>query len=194
MDELQSFFDAYGLWLYPALFAYCALKSGALPLFAGIAAANGLLDLRWVAISTLAGGILGDELRFHVARRHGERMMSGRPRLSAALLKARSLMERYGMIYVFMYRYPKGMRTIGALPVGLTDIPWLRFALLNVASASLWALTMVGGGYALGEMIGPLAERNFGYFSVLLLMPLIAWGMYALTRNRRSRAKPWTMP
>lgn len=64
MDELQSFFDAYGLWLYPALFAYCALKSGALPLFAGIAAANGLLDLRWVAISTLAGGILGDEAPF----------------------------------------------------------------------------------------------------------------------------------
>ncbi|MCZ8272617.1 MAG: VTT domain-containing protein [Microcystis sp. LE19-4.1E] len=192
MAEFQSFFQTYGLWLYPALFAYCALKSGALPLFAGIAAANGLLDVHWVAISTLAGGILGDEFRFRMARRYGQRIMMGRPRLAAALGQAQRLMERYGVLYLFLYRYPKGMRTIGAFPVGLTEMPWHRFTLLNIASASLWALLLVGGGYGLGEMIGPLAERNFRLVSAMLLLPLVAWGIFAFVSNRRSGSRTGT--
>ena len=189
MGELRSFVDAYGMWLYPALFVYCLIKSGALPLFAGIGAANGLVDVCWVALATLAGGVVGDELRFWAARHFGERIIVGRPKLGAALAAARRLMERYGMLYLFIYRYPKGMRTIGALPVGLTDMPWHRFALLNVASAGLWALLMVGGGFFLGELIGPLAESSFGFFSVLLLLPVFIGSILIITSRRRSDAE-----
>ena len=36
--------------------------------------------------------------------------------------RAQRLMARYGALYIFLYRYPKGMRTIGALPLDLGDM------------------------------------------------------------------------
>ena len=45
MEGLLELIQEYGLWVYLLLFAYCALKSGALPLFAGYAAQAGALEL-----------------------------------------------------------------------------------------------------------------------------------------------------
>ena len=64
--------------------------------------------------------------------------------------RAADMIEKYGTAYIFLYRYPKGMRTIGALPVGLTNISWLKFTLLNGASALLWTGLLVGAGYSFG--------------------------------------------
>ena len=38
MDGLSDLVREYGTWIYILLFAYCMLKSGSLPLFAGYAA------------------------------------------------------------------------------------------------------------------------------------------------------------
>ena len=43
-------------------FLYCVYKSGLLPLFAGVAAQQGLLEIGSVWMSVLAGGIVADEL------------------------------------------------------------------------------------------------------------------------------------
>ncbi len=37
-------------------------------------------------------------------------------------------------------------QTIGALPAGLSDMPWHKFSLLNVASTAVWAGLLVGAG------------------------------------------------
>ena len=68
MEEFPILLREYGVVIYALLFGYCALKSGWLPLFAGYAAFAGALDLRLVALVVFAGGYLGDELRFAIAR------------------------------------------------------------------------------------------------------------------------------
>lgn len=156
------------------------MKSGALPLFAGYAAQAGALDVSWVAASVFAGGYLGDEARFFAVRRYGVAAIESRPRFANALLKAKKLLDRYGVAYIFLYRYPKGLRTVGALPVGLTDIPWLRFTTLNAASAALWTSILVGSGYLFGETIRYAVSDNWGMFSiallgVFLLLSFIVW-------------------
>jgi hypothetical protein len=120
METVLALVRDYGTAVYVLLFAYCALKSGSLPLFAGYAAQTGALDVATVAAATFAGGYLGDEARFAVARRYGHRLSTGRPRMARLIARGTDLLDRYGLIYLFLYRYPKGMRTIGALPVGLT--------------------------------------------------------------------------
>jgi len=62
----------YGALIYLLLFTYCAVKLGVLPLFAGYAAQIGGVDLLAVIAVTFTGGYLGDEVRFFIARRHGE--------------------------------------------------------------------------------------------------------------------------
>ncbi len=73
MDGLSDLVREYGTWMYILLFAYCMLKSGSLPLFAGYAAQTQALDLSLVLAVTFAGGYLGDEARFFIARRTGMR-------------------------------------------------------------------------------------------------------------------------
>lgn len=174
MEQILAVIQDYGALVYGLLFAYSALKSGTLPLFAGIAAQAGALDVVGVAAAVFVGGYLGDEVRYRVARRHGTRILRHTGRLAASLGRAIALVARYGRWYIFLYRYPKGMRTIGALPLGLGPMRWPEFTMLNGASAALWTLVMVGLGYSFGETISRAAETGFGVASVALLVAFLA--------------------
>ena len=174
MEQTLAVIRDYGALVYGLLFAYSALKSGSLPLFAGIAAQAGALDVVDVAAAAFAGGYLGDEARYWVARRHGPRLLQRKGQLAALLGRATALLGRYGRWYIFLYRYPKGMRTIGAFPLGLGPMRWPEFTMLNCASAALWTLVMVGLGYSFGETISRAAETGFGVASVALLVAFLA--------------------
>ena len=108
MDAFLALLRDYGSLVYLLLFGYCALKSGWLPLFAGYAAHTGALEVLAVAAASFLGGYLGDEIRFAVARRYGIRWLSGSGRLQRLLERARTLADRYGHAYIFIYRYPRG--------------------------------------------------------------------------------------
>ena len=185
MDTVLGLVREYGTLSYVLLFAYCALKSGALPLFAGYAAQAGALDPAVVAASTFAGGYLGDEARFFLARRYGVSSLQSRPRFARGLETTRAMLDRYGAAYIFLYRYPKGMRTIGALPVGLTDISWLRFTVLNASSALLWTALLVGAGCLFGSVIEEAVAENWGLWSVALLGAFVLCMLVAWWRVRR---------
>jgi membrane-associated protein len=183
VSDLLALIAAHGAWIYGGLFAYAALKSGSLPLFAGMAAGAGALDAGLVALAAFSGGYLGDEARFAVARHHGHRLRPASGRWAATYARAVALMQRYGAWYIFLYRYPKGMRTIGAFPVGLGTMPWRRFTALNAASALLWAGLLVGGGYLAGTAIEQAALTGYGTAAVVLL-GLAVGGMVLLWRRQ----------
>lgn len=180
METILNIVRDYGLLSYAILFVYCALKSGSLPLFAGIAAHFGALDLALVATAVFAGGYLGDELRFYLGRKYGVAKISSNARYQRSLKTAKLLLDRYGKAYIFLYRYPKGLRTIGALPVTLTDMQWPEFSLLNFASAITWTFALVGTGYLFGSTLENVIGDNWGIFSIALLalfslMTYLAW-------------------
>ncbi len=182
MEQLLNWIEINQSLVYPLLFGYCALKSGALPLLAGVLVQQGALDLAPVVLATFFGGYLGDEIRFFVARRYGSELFAEKPKWRKYVDRAKAAMERHGAIYIFLYRYPKGMRTIGALPVGLSRMPWLVFTILNALSAALWCGLLVGIGVFLGEQVTQAAESWWGVGSVVLLIVFIVASMIALRR------------
>jgi len=182
LETILSLIREYGALVYLLLFGYCALKSGSLPLFGGYAAQAGALDVSYVALATFAGGYLGDELRFMFVRRYGVGFVESRPKIKALFDKAKKLMEHYGTSYIFLYRYPKGMRTIGALPVGLTKIRWQKFTILNAASALLWTALLVGIGYLFGSVIEEAVDNGWGFASVILLLVFACFTVLAWRR------------
>ncbi|MDO9641146.1 MAG: DedA family protein [Pseudotabrizicola sp.] len=182
MQQLLIWIELNQSLVYLLLFGYCALKSGALPLLAGVLVQQGALDLASVALATFLGGYLGDEIRFFVARRYGGALFVTKPTWREYLDRTKQAMERYGRIYIFLYRYPKGMRTIGAIPVGLSQMPWMEFTILNALSAVLWCGLLVGLGIILGEQLSQVAERWWGVASVVLLMAFIIASIVAFRR------------
>lgn len=189
METILALVREYGTAVYVLLFGYCALKSGSLPLFAGYAAQAGALDVAGVVAASFAGGYLGDEARFALARRYGDDLAKGRPRLARFMENGKRLLAHYGVAYLFLYRYPKGMRTIGALPVGLTDMHWPVFSALNGASAALWAGLLVGAGYIFGQQIERAVASNWAAGSVILLAAFLALTGLAWWRVSRLPAR-----
>jgi membrane protein DedA with SNARE-associated domain len=185
LEATLALIAEYGTLVYLLLFAYCALKSGSLPLFGGYAAQAGALDVGLVATAVFAGGYLGDEVRFAVARRYGAGFLASKPRLSALMDKATAMLNAYGPAYMFLYRYPKGMRTIGALPVGLTTMKWHVFSALNAASALLWTGLLVGAGYYFGALIETAVVAGWGAVSLVLLLVFI--GVTVVAWNKLAR-------
>jgi membrane protein DedA with SNARE-associated domain len=150
-----------------------------------LAVQAGALDLAPVIVATFLGGYLGDEARFAVARKYGAPRFTNWPRLSTLMVAASQLAERYGPLYIFLYRYPKGMRTIGALPVGLGHMKWPFFTALNAASAALWTTLLVGTGVIFGSQIQRAVESGWGAASVVLLALMAAaiWLAWRRMRN-----------
>lgn len=180
MDTVLELINQYGSQVYIILFLYCALKSGWLPLFAGYVAYLQALDVQLVALVTLLGGYLGDELRFFIARKYGALWVSRSKVLNTLFERGKVLLDKYGVGYIFLYRYPKGLRTIGALPIGLTNISWLRFTILNASSAAVWVCIMVGGGYYFGETFDAIGMETLTAVSILFLIAfaLSLWRLY----------------
>ncbi|WP_035024549.1 DedA family protein [Enterovibrio calviensis] len=191
METILGIIRDYGLLSYVILFLYCGLKSGSLPLFAGIAAHFGAMNIALVSVVVFAGGYLGDELRFFLGRKYGVAKLNRNPRIRQSVHTAKLLLERYGKAYIFLYRYPKGMRTIGALPVALNDMRWATFTSLNFASAITWTFALVGTGYLFGTTLENTVGDNWGLFSVGLLaafslVTYLAWRrVAAITRETR---------
>ncbi|MBL8702577.1 MAG: VTT domain-containing protein [Alphaproteobacteria bacterium] len=187
MDEIIALVAAHGLMVYALLFAYTFVKSGALPLFAAYAAQLGALDISMVAAASFSGTWLGDEVRFAVGRRWGSRLLERFPRLKPRVALALRLLERHRHWYILGYRFPKGARTIGALPLGITAMEWRSFAPLNFLAAALWAGLLVALGYGAGS----LAETIWGpalQASGLVLLALFVAASWLLWRRASRRA------
>ncbi len=183
MDILESVIRDYGIGIYFVLFGYCFLKSGLLPLFAGYSAQLGWLETSPVILSVLLGGYLGDELRFLLARKYGLGFLIRRPRLHPLLKRAQTMFEKHGALYILLYRYPKGMRTIGALPIGITTTPWAYFTVLNALSTLIWASLLVGGGYLFGATLETYFLSFWKEIAILMLMMFAVWITILWTRT-----------
>lgn len=187
MEQLLNWIAINQSAVYLLLLGYCALKSGALPLLAGVLAQAGALELMPVIAASFLGGYLGDEGRFAVARRYGDTLFASRPKWRRFVDRAADVSQRYGTAYIFLYRYPKGMRTIGALPIGLSDMPWPRFTLLNALSAALWSGLLVGAGVLLGDQIADAADGWWGTLSVVMLVVFLGGAWLAFRRFGRQQ-------
>jgi len=189
MEQLLNWIAINQTAVYLLLFGYCALKSGALPLLAGVLAQTGALELTPVIAASFLGGYLGDEARFAVARRYGDKLFASRPKWRRFVDRAADVSQKYGSVYIFLYRYPKGMRTIGALPIGLSDMPWLRFTILNALSAALWSGLLVGAGVLLGDQIADAADSWWGTISVVMLVGFLGITWLAFRRFAHDEMK-----
>jgi membrane protein DedA with SNARE-associated domain len=182
MDAILSWVEVNANLVYLILFGYCLLKSGALPLFAGVLVSSDALLALPVIGATFLGGYLGDEVRFFVARRYGDALQRRWPKTKTWIARGNRLLGKYGVAYIFLYRYPKGMRTIGALPIGTGVMRWPVFTMLNAASAALWCAVLVGAGIVFGNSITEMIENGYGFVSVGLLVVFVALGWLALRR------------
>lgn len=148
-------------------------------LLAGAAASRGHLALPTViGVATLAS-FAGDQLFFLLGRRHGSRLLARWPSLHARTARARGLLERHHTSVILAVRFLYGLRVAGPIAIGMSGVPWLRFLLLNLAGAIVWAIIVAGVGYGFGQaaarMLGGVDADELLWVGALLLGVGLWW-------------------
>ena len=77
------------------------------------------------------------------------------------------------------------MRTVGALPIGLGSMSWIKFTCLNAASALLWTFALVAVGFVFGAQIEHAVSEGWGFASVVLLVLMVTGIVFAWRRLNR---------
>jgi membrane-associated protein len=196
---LTQWVAAYGAWALAAVAVVIFAETGLViaPFLPGdsllfltgtVVAANGLNVHATVIVLTLAA-ILGDALNFAIGR-HAAPMVVARLRgrwLRQSHLDAtHSYFERFGGSTVVIARFIPVVRTLAPFLAGAGSMPYLRFAMFNVAGAVLWVALLVYAGAFLGGLA--LVRDHLSAITMtivaLSMLPVLVTGTRALRAGR----------
>ena len=178
-----------GACFYSIVFLWTFLEGETVVIFAGFAAAQGLVDPVLLLGAAWLGSFAGDQFYFWIARHFGVRLLERFPRWRHGVDGALRWLERYDAGFILSFRFIYGVRNFSSFALGLSAVKWKRFLRLNFAAAGLWAVSFIAIGYFLGHafraMLGDLARS----FSLVMLGVFVAigLGMWLLHRLQRRR-------
>ncbi len=176
---------------YPAIVAGTFFEGEIILVLAGFAAHRGYLNLPLVILSAFLGTLLGDQLYFYLGRRRGKAMVAKHPGWEERITRFSRLMDRYHTLIILGFRFLYGLRTVAPFAIGMSEIPAWKFAILNIVSAAVWAVTVGLLGYLFGHTMEILLEEIKRYeMAVMAALLVLAAVIYAVRRCRnRMRSK-----
>ena len=165
------------------------LPGDSLLITAGLFAARGDLDIRFLVPSLILSAIVGNATGYAIGKRTGKALYS---RPDSLLFRREHLRmtheyyEKHGPITIVLAQFIPILRTFAPVVAGIGEMGYTRFATYNVVGAIAWVASMTLAGYALGNIV-PNIEQRIHYvvavvIAVSLLPPGIAW-----LRSRRAR-------
>jgi membrane protein DedA with SNARE-associated domain len=161
---------------YLAVFIGSFLEGETILVLAGFAAHQGYLALPWVVALAFCGGALGDQVFFFVGRRHGLAVLRRLPRLARGAPRINRLLLRHHAALIIGIRFMYGLRIIGPVVIGMSEVPAVRFLAFNLIGAALWSIAITGFGYLFGHSLQWLLADMAGYeaLAVVLILGLAA--------------------
>ena len=185
---LAALLQQYGLWVYVLLFVIVFCETGlvvtpfrpgdSLLFVAGTLWAVSDMNVHMLAMSLVAAAILGDAVNYTVGRYLGPRVFKwedSRFFNRRALQRTHEFYERYGGKTIVIARFVPIIRTFAPFVAGVGAMTYAKFSFFNVSGALLWVVSLVYGGYFLGNI--PLIRNNlsvviFGIIG-LSLLPIV---------------------
>jgi membrane protein DedA with SNARE-associated domain len=178
--DLASFLDVirqHGDAAYSFMFAYAAIHSLLLTLFAGYAVHSGALDYGTLIMVCWFGSFTGDVIRFWIGRRFGTRWLGSFPKLERFVRTVARLADRHYVWMILFHRYPNGIRSVAGFAYGISQLPWSTFLAFNFVAAGIWSCAIVSAGYAFGHVSEKvLSDASSGAaFALLVVFLGISW-------------------
>jgi len=171
--DVHQLIESYG---YYAVFAGALFEGETVLVMAGFAVHVGYLQLPPAIACAALGGFLGDQFYFYLGRRHREFLLRRFSTLRQQQARVNRLLARYDALLIPAVRFLYGLRTAGPALIGMSKIAAWRFALLNLAGATVWALLVIGAGYAFGQGLETALGRLHKHHRLLVFAAIAAAG------------------
>jgi membrane-associated protein len=193
---LETFVQAYGVWIYAILFLVVFVETGlvvmpflpgdSLLFVVGALAGAELLNLPLVLGLLTAAAILGDQCNFLIGRHFGQRLLNADTRWfnRQHYDQAHAFYERYGSITIVLARFLPFIRTFAPFVAGVADMNRRRFTLFNVVGAFIWVWGICTAGYLFGNIDWVKANLDKIIWAMILIPGLMAvWGAWKAKRS-----------
>jgi membrane protein DedA with SNARE-associated domain len=185
--SLQELVQNYG---YFAILAITFIEGETIVILAGVAAHLGYLDVNWVVATAVVGSVSGDQLWYYIGRHWGPRIIARRPSWQAKADKVYRHLHRHQYFLLLTFRFYYGLRNVTPFVIGSAQIPRLRFFVLNLTGAIIWAFTFAYGGYLMGQAF-MLFIDDYHRYALYILGGLVAiglsiWLAVVICRRRRN--------
>ena len=176
MEDMLTNLATYG---YIVLFLY-SLGGGFIALLAaGVLSYAGKMDITTAIAIAFVANVLGDTLLFYMARYHKSEMMTYFRKHRRKLALSHILMKKHGSWIVIMQKFVYGIKTLIPLAIGLTKYDFMKFTILNMIGAFIWAIVVGMGSFLAGEVLmntyENIAERPYLAPVILLSILAIVW-------------------
>ena len=183
---LERLIAEYGYW---AIVINTFIEGETIQIIAGWAAQHGWLDFWLVVLAGFAGTLAGDQLYYWIGRRWGRPLMHRFPKLEGKCQPAFDFLRRYDNWFILGFRFVYGVRNVAPFACGAAGISVLRYTVLNLIAALVWALTFATAGYFFGKAIARMVNE-YGLTVVLpTVVALIAIGLIITRYRSRKRAQ-----
>jgi membrane protein DedA with SNARE-associated domain len=147
----------------------------------GYFAHRGYLDLGGVIATAFVAAVCGDQIFFHLGRRHATRIFERFPRLHDKVRIALHRAERHQNLVVLGMRFLWGLRIALPLAMGMTRMNGRKFFWLNLLSAAVWSVLFASLGYGTSQLFERVVSDLHAYemwiAGALLLLGAIVLGV-----------------
>lgn len=190
-------------WLIPLIVEYgyfivflgTLLEGETVLALAGFAAYEGHLKLGLVIPVAIVGAVIGDQFFFYFGRYKGKQLLEKYPNLKRKVERVHQMTERYHGWIIFGSRFMYGFRIIIPVSFGVGSISAVRFFLLDLLGALLWAPLFALGGYAFGNAVQYFLGNVKKFEEVIVLgVILFAILVQLIVKWRRKRADRFLTP
>lgn len=180
MDFLVELINNYGYYI---VFAGTLLEGEMVVALAGFVAYQGGLELGLLIPIAIAGAVIGDQSFFYFGRFKGRKVLRRHPEWHDRVEKIHAWMARYRDWLIFGSRFLYGFRAITPVVLGTSKVSGVRYLVLNLFGAIVWAHLFIFGGYVFGSAIerflGNMKKFEGGIVAVIILVAVvfqtIAW-------------------
>jgi len=171
IETLEHFLQNYG---YIAVLIGTFLEGEIFLLLVGFFVKLGYLNPYISYIVAMSGALIHELMYFFLGKWKGREFLLRNAYTRKKYRKAKKLIDRYGIVSIFIVRFMYGMRIVPMVFMGATGFNTFKFITFNILSLIIWAALYIYLGY----LFGKAAEIFFGkakeyYFIIVGLIFLI---------------------
>ena len=159
----------------------------------GVLVGVGALDVWSTAAAALVGAIIGDGASFWLGHRYREQIRGMWPVKNHLALFERGdvYFQKKGTKSIFLGRFLGPLRAIVPVIAGMSDMPALKFYLVNVASAFAWAALHLIPGVVFGASLQLAGAVSSRLALLLILTAVVLWAVSKLVQWALRRRWPY---
>ena len=202
-QHLAAVVEQFGPWVYGILFAIIFVETGlvvmpflpgdSLLFVAGAIAAVGGMQLPLLIVLLIVAAVLGDAVNYSIGSYFGPKVFGwegSRFFNKAAFDRTHAFYERHGGITIVVARFLPFVRTFAPFVAGVARMSYAKFALYNVAGATLWVTSLAGVGYLFGNTAWVKAHFQWVTLAMIIIpgVPAVVEVLRHWLRSRRARA------